>query len=440
MTLKLEFHQYKTHIQTLMDAALSAANPAKRINQHIGDIQKMIDHHKKCWVVGAGKASLEMALALDERLGGHIAGGAIAVVPERLQQLDEVRRGKLPFQLYPASHPLPTAQNIDAANAIADIARRAGEDDLFLVLISGGGSAHLALPIEGLRLSEYQDITNRLMRAGATIQELNAVRKHAEQLKGGGLLRLADPAHVYALILSDVIGDSLAVIASGPVSADPTTFEDATHILVKYNIEVPPVLQKHLEAGIKGEQPETLKGNDPLLKHVMHSIIGSNLLAVEALKDTANRMGFTIMRVETGVEGEARKVGAHLAELAHQMKDQGVLPGIAILGGETTVTVSGSGFGGRNQEMVLSAALAIKGMENVVAMSVATDGIDGPTDAAGAYADGRTVQHAREAGIDPHQYLENNDSYSFFNKLGTLIKTGPTGTNVNDISLVFVYS
>lgn len=439
MTTTPEFHQHKTHLQTLMEAALSAANPARRIEQRITEILKRVNRHQKCWVVGAGKASLEMALALDKQIGDSLAGGAIAVVPERLGHLDEARRDHLPFQLYPASHPLPTEKNIVAAKAIAEVARQAGEGDLLLVLISGGGSAHLALPINGLNLTEYQDLTDKLMRAGAAIQELNAVRKHAEQLKGGGLLRLAAPAEVYTLILSDVIGDSLAVIASGPVSVDPTTFGDAWDILKKYDVEIPLGLHKHLEAGMRGEIPETLKGGDPHLKLVSHAMIGSNLLAVEAVKDAAIHMGFSVLKVETGVEGEAREIGEYLGELAHRIKNQGNLPGVAILGGETTVTVKGSGRGGRNQEMVLSAALAIEGMENVVVMSFATDGIDGPTDAAGAYADGKTIQRARDAGINPRQYLANNDSYSFFDKLSALIKVGPTGTNVNDISLVLVY-
>ena len=440
MKIKPGFQQRITHMQTLVEAALSAANPAKRMELHIEEIQALMRSAQKCWVVGVGKASLEMASALYERLGLNINGGAIAVVPERLESLHDAQRKRLPFELYPASHPLPTEQNIRAARAIADIARVAGEGDLLLCLISGGGSAHLTLPVVGLGLSEYREVTNQLMRAGAAIQELNAVRKHAEQLKGGGLLRLADPARVHALILSDVMGDSLDVIASGPVSADPTRFEDALRILRQYEIQIPQVLKDHLEAGVRGEHPETLKANDPLLKRASHTIIGSNTQAVEAVKQAAIQMGFSILAVETGVEGEAREIGQRLGNIAHQLKERGDLPGLVIFGGETTVTVQGNGLGGRNQEMVLSAALALEGLNQVVFMSFATDGIDGPTDAAGAYADGNTVSRARTLGLDPYSYLVDNDSHTFFNRLGTLIETGPTGTNVNDVSVVIVYS
>lgn len=434
------FQEYQNHLKKLTDAALEAANPVIGVEQHIENICERCALANHCWVVGAGKASLEMALALNEGLGGRLSGGAIAVVPERLQQLEQETVAALPFQLYPASHPLPTAQNITAAKAIAEVAKQAEEGDIVLLMLSGGGSAHLALPIEGLDLPAYQQLTSGLMKAGAAIQELNAVRKHAEQLKGGGLLRLAYPANVYALILSDVMGDSLAVIASGPVSADPSTFADADAVLKKFKVEVPPALADHLAAGMRGERPETLKEVDPLLEHVDPAIIGSNLLAVKAIENTAKQLGFSVALVETGVEGEAREVGARLADVARELKNKGDLPAIAILGGETTVTVRGNGLGGRNQELALAAAMAIDGMQNVAVMSLATDGIDGPTDAAGAFADGKTIQQAKEAGHNPRAYLENNDSYSLFKQTGNLILTGPTGTNVNDCTVVLVYS
>ncbi len=435
MMQKLSFFSYPAHLETLITAALTAANPAKQVQKHIPEIRALIENHERLWVIGAGKASLEMALELHAQLGAHIHDGAIAVVPERLAQLPASQRASLPFGLYPATHPLATAPNLIAANAIAAIARQVAENDLLIVLISGGGSAHLALPVAGLALADYQAVINKLMRAGATIEELNAVRKHAEQLKGGGLLRLAVPGRVHALILSDVIGDSLDVIASGPISADPTTFADAVEILTRYAIELPPALEAHLSAGMRGEKPETVKSTDPILALASHAMLGNNTLAVEAVRVAAKKLGFSVFLAESGVEGEAADVGKRLVQLARQA----TAPAIVILGGETTVTVKGSGRGGRNQEMALAAALALDGLENVVVMSFATDGIDGPTSAAGAYADGGTVRRAQALGLDAEAYLNNNDSFSFFKELGNLLETGPTGTNVNDISLALVY-
>ncbi|MBM4423478.1 MAG: DUF4147 domain-containing protein [Chloroflexi bacterium] len=432
----MHFQNHRSHIETLIAAALRAADPAERLAAHWPRIAARIERARRCWVAGAGKAALEMSLKVNELLGERIAAGAVAAVPERLQTLDSAIRDSLPFQLYPAAHPLPDERNLLAARAIADVAARADDGDALIVLLSGGGSAHLTLPANGLALADLQRVTGSLMKAGAPIEALNTVRKHCERLKGGGLLRLAAPARVFAFVLSDVIGDPLDVIASGPATPDPTRYADALDVLTRYGVEADGPVRRHLEAGARGERPETLKPDDPLYALADHTLIGSNALAVEAVKREAERLGFAVAHLETGVRGEAREAGARLGEWAVQHAST---PQCAIFGGETTVTVTGPGRGGRNQEMALAAAIAIEGLPNLAIAAFATDGIDGPTDAAGAIATGDTCGRARAMNHDPADYLNHNDSHTFFAELGDSIRTGPTGTNVNDIALALAY-
>jgi hydroxypyruvate reductase len=382
-----------------------------------------------------------MMLKLEELCGGHIAAGAVAVVPERLRKLGETLQTKdLSFEAFPVAHPYPDERNVRAAQAIARIAEGAGEGDNLVALISGGGSAMLTLPAEGLTLTDLRAITEALQKAGAPITALNTVRKHCEQLKGGGLARLAYPARVWAFILSDVVGDSLDVIASGPTAPDPTTYAQALEVLTNYTVrDAVPAVTAHLEAGARGERPETVKPGDPALSHVTNMLIGSNRLALEAARRHATDQGWRVVGFEFGVEGEARIVGMNLALMAQDMRQRSDRPACYLLGGETTVTVHGDGRGGRNQELALAAAIALDGVDNVAVAAFATDGVDGQSPAAGAIATGETCARARAMGLKPEDYLNNNDSYTFFKEVGGLIELGPTGTNVNDIAVALVY-
>jgi glycerate 2-kinase len=430
----LRFADHVDHINALIDAAMEAADPARAL---ASKWPNALGKTERCYVAGTGKASLEMALELEKLLGERLLGGAVAVVPERLARLDTPPER---FAAYPAAHPLPDERNVHAARQIAKVASQAKEGDTLIALISGGGSAHLTLPVDDLRLDDLRGITEALQFAGAPITHLNMVRKHCELLKGGGLARLAHPAGVWAFILSDVVGDPLDVIASGPTAPDPTTYADALGVLKYYNLlDVVPRVTEHLRAGVRGERPETVKPGDAVLAHVQNTLIGSNRLAVGAARRRAKEAGWNVVGYELGVEGEARLVGMGLALRAHDLSGRPDRPCCWLMGGETTVTVHGEGKGGRNQEVALAAALAIDGVENIAIASFATDGVDGPTAAAGAIVTGQTCARAREMGLDPQEYLNNNNSYVFFQQVGELIQLGPTGTNVNDIVVALVY-
>lgn len=430
----LPYGEHRQHIEALIQAAMKAADPARALESNW---PLALADARNTYVIGAGKAALEMALKLDELVGTPLLGGAVAVVPQRLEQLAEQPAN---WQAFPVSHPLPDARNLVASRAIRNVARDAGEGDNLIVLISGGGSAMLTLPAEGLTLEDLRAITDALQKAGAPITELNMVRKHCEQLKGGGLARLAYPARVWSFILSDVVGDSLNVIASGPTAPDPTTYGDALAVLKRYGVEdaAPPVTA-YLQAGSRGEIPETVKAGDAALTHVTNMLIGTNRLALEAARKHAITAGWKVVGFEFGVEGEARLAGMRIAAMAQDIRQRPDRPACYLLGGETTVTVHGEGKGGRNQELALSAAIYLDGVEGVAVASFATDGVDGPTDAAGALATGETCARARAMGLDPEDYLNRNDAYHFFEQVGGLISMGPSGTNVNDIAVALVY-
>ncbi|RPI48222.1 MAG: glycerate kinase, partial [Chloroflexi bacterium] len=395
---------------------------------------------ERTWVVGGGKAATAMAGALASLLGEHLAGGLVVT---RYGYADPgIDTG--PIEAVEAGHPLPDGAGVAATRRLADLLRRATDRDLVLVVLSGGASALLTLPAEGLGLDDLVQATELLLRSGATISELNAVRKHLSQIKGGGLARLAAPAPVAALVLSDVVGDRLDVIASGPTSPDATTFADAWAVVERYGLveRLPRAVVAHLRAGLEGGPAETLKPGEALFQRVQNVIVGSNRLAAEAAVEAARRLGFNALLLSTFVEGEAREVGRVAAALAREVVTHGrpvPRPACLVWGGETTVTVRGQGKGGRNQELALAAALALEDLPGVVLLALGTDGIDGPTDAAGAVAGGLTVARARALGLDPRAYLANNDAYSFFDALGDLLRTGPTGTNVNDLLFIWVY-
>ena len=388
------------------------------------------------YVVGGGKASGSMAETLEEILGKHLTGGLVNV-PEDYGQRTEI------VELHHASHPFPDNAGVEGTCRMLSIAKQAQKEDLIICLISGGGSSLMPNPRGGITMNDKREITTALLKSGATINEINAVRKHISDFKGGWLAKKAYPATVLNLILSDVVGDPLDFIASGPTVPDTTTFTDAIRVLRKYSLwkETPKSIQKVLLDGEKGLIPETPKAGDKAFERVYNVVIGNNrsasLVACERLKSAHLN---TLLLTST-LEGEARHIGGMLASIACEIGSSGnpVLPPAGVVvGGETTVTVTGKGIGGRNQEIVLAAALKIEGVEGVAVSSLSTDGIDGFTDAAGAIADGKTIHRAAKMKMDPEEFLKDNDSYNFFSSLGDLIFTGPTGTNVNDISVIVV--
>lgn len=354
-----------------------------------------------------------------------------------------------PLTLLEAGHPVPDANGLAGAARIADLLRGLTERDLVLVLLSGGGSALLPLPAPGLTLADYGALNEQLLRCGATIGEINAVRKHCSRLQGGQMARLAAPAQVAALILSDVVGSPLDVIASGPTVPDRSTFAEALAVLARHNIVgvVPAGVRDHLRRGAAGSIPETPKPGDPLFECVHTVVIGDNLSAARAAVAEAARVGLRSALLTTFVQGEAREVGRVAAGLAQGMawgqSDFGA-PACLVLGGETTVTIRGAGLGGRNQELALAAACALDGQPlppgiEVAVVSLGTDGTDGPTDAAGGLATAESLARGRRLGLDAAAALTNNDSYRYLAALGDLLFTGPTQTNVNDLIFVFAF-
>jgi glycerate 2-kinase len=418
-------------------AAIRAVEPEGLVAAFLAGHPELAAASGKIWLAGIGKAAAAMARGARRALGERLAGGVL-IVPAGGE-------GEAPagFEVHGGGHPAPTAAGMAGADAIRRLAAAAGEGDLLLALISGGGSALMTLPPAGVSLAAVGETTGALLRAGASIGELNCVRKHLDRLKGGRLAREARPARVLALVLSDVVGDPLDVIASGPVSPDPTTFADAVEVLERRGVwaGAPAAVREHLEAGRRGEVPESPKPGDPCFTAVEVHVVGSNRMAAAAAREEAARRGYGTLLLSTRVTGEAREVGRVLAAIGSEVAASGnplPPPACLLAAGETTVTVTGGGRGGRNQEVALGAALALAGTRGVLVAAAGTDGIDGPTDAAGAVADGDTVARALGAGLEPEQALADNDAYPLFAALGDLITTGHTGTNVMDLYLVLV--
>jgi glycerate 2-kinase len=430
---------------TIFRAALEAVDPERSVLTHLerdgqtllaGGERLELSERGRVFVVGAGKAAGPMAAAAEKVLGNRIVDGVVVTKYGHGRSLERIR-------LLEAGHPVPDENGIAAAGEIIAILEKAGADDLIICLISGGGSALLPAPVEGVSLADKMAVTRLLLECGADIGEINTVRKHLSRLKGGGLARLAAPARLLTLILSDVVGDPLEVIASGPTAADPTTFDDALLVLDRYGLreEVPLSVLRRLERGVAGVIPETLKPGDPAFGLCCNLLVGNNAMAVAEAARSAEGLGYRPLILSATVTGEARHVAAVHGAMAREIIASGnpvPAPACLISGGETTVTVRGKGRGGRNQEFALAAALEIRGLPGVLVFSAGTDGTDGPTDAAGAMADGTTCERAEKAGLDPLRHLGNNDSYTFFRALDDLVVTGPTGTNVMDLRLVLV--
>jgi hydroxypyruvate reductase len=346
-------------------------------------------------------------------------------------------------EIIEAGHPLPDQKGVEGTRKIVDLLQSAGEGDLVFSLISGGGSALLPLTAEGITLPEKQALTQKLLECGATIEEINAIRKHISLSKGGQLARAAFPATTVNLMLSDVVGDRMDVIASGPFVPDQSTFKEAWATIRKYGLtDIPQSIRAHLQRGLEGKIPETPKAGDVVFSRVRNRVVGSNLLALEAAKEEAERMGYSTLILSSRVEGETKEVAKAHTAIAGEILASGhplSVPACVISGGETTVTIRGRGLGGRNQEFCLAAALELKALPpRVVILSGGTDGNDGPTPAAGAIVDSQTVQRGIQAGMSAAEYLHNNDAYRFFEKTGELLVTGPTRTNVMDVRLVLV--
>ena len=411
----------------ILRAAIRAGDVGPLVTRALSSID--FSRHRRILVVGAGKASGAMAQALEGVLGDRISAGLVVVKDGYTAPTKRIK-------VLEAGHPIPDERGLRAANEILALARSAGAGDLVIVLISGGGSALTPCPVPPITLEEKQVLTRLLLAAGANINELNAVRKHCSLLKGGRLAQAASPAPVLSLILSDVIGDPLDVIASGPTAPDQTTYRDALSILERFGLrsKAPRAIVDHLERGARGEVPETAKADDPIFGRVQNRVIGNNGLVVEAAVREAEALGFRVSFVTSALRGEAREVAKEFCGLATSATP----PACVLAGGETTVTVKGTGMGGRCQEFALAAALAIQGMDDVLVLAAGTDGTDGPTDAAGAIADGNTITKAAPRNLDARASLESNDSYRFFSGLGDLITTGPTNTNLLDLYLLLV--
>lgn len=445
----------RTHIVAVLEAALHAVDPAAAVRAHLqlaGDTLHAggrvypLAEIERIVVVGGGKAGAPMAAALTDLLGARITAGVVNVKYGHTAAAGHWQGGAL--QIVEAGHPVPDVAGQAGAERIAGLLGGLTPRDLVLVLISGGGSALLPLPVAGISLADIQALTQALLRCGADITEINTIRKHLSGLQGGQLARLAQPAQVITLILSDVVGAPLDVIASGPTVPDPTTYADAVAVLKRYAIldHVPASVRDHLLAGAAGGRPETPKPGDPLFARVTNIVIGDNASAGRAAVAAAQRRGFHSALLTTFVQGEAREVGRVVAGLAQGIacgQSDFARPACLVLGGETTVTVRGQGIGGRNQELALAAAVALDsyalpaGIE-VAVVSLGTDGTDGPTDAAGGVAMRDTVARGRARGLDARAALADNDSYHYLAAVGDLLVTGPTNTNVNDLIFVFV--
>jgi glycerate 2-kinase len=436
-------------------AALAAVEPAAAVKRHLqwegtslcmgGDVWADARDLDRVLLLAVGKAAVPMASAAVEVLteGGLSRLGDVRGLV--VTKYGHAAGNQLPssLELIEAGHPLPDANGLRAGEGVMARLRGLTQKDRVLLLLSGGGSSLLPAPVEGVALDDLQALTELLLGAGATIDEINTIRKHLSQLKGGQLARLAAPAPLAALLLSDVVGDRLDVIASGPAAPDPTSYEDALEILDRYKLldRVPSAVVAHLTAGREGARQETPKPGDPVFSSVRNVVVGSNYQAACAAVAQGKALGYHGLLLTTFVEGEARevaRVAVALAKGSRAHKTPVPVPACLVWGGETTVTLRGKGKGGRNQELALAAALGLDGLEGIAMMALATDGTDGPTDAGGAIVDGNSAGRARELGWNVYATLAENNAYPLLDATGDLLRIGPTGTNVNDLLVILV--
>jgi len=425
----------KNHLREILSASLAAADPEEAVRRCVrieGNAVVAGDKRfeaERVFVLAAGKAAGAMARAAEELFGERIAGGLILT-----KYGHEASSEKL--EIIFAAHPEPDEKSVEAARRAEELARSLGDGDLLLALISGGASALLADPAPPIELADLKKLTGALLRSGANINEINAVRKHVSVLKGGGLARLAAPAPTLALLLSDVVGDAPSAIASGVTAPDPTTLDDARRVLERYGIEPPESVAEYLK-----NAPETPKPGDPVFERVGNFVCGSGRHAAEAAVAKARELGYEPMLLSTTITGDARGIASVYAAVIREVLESGnpLPPPCAVIsGGEATVTVRGDGKGGPNQEFALTLAVELDGIGGWAALAVDTDGNDGPTDAAGGLVDGATAEAIRSGGIAPEEALANNDAYAALEAGGALLITGPTGTNVNDLRVALI--
>ena len=437
--------QLRAHASEIFRAGLTAADPLDGVKKSIrlrkdhlqvANRSYALSRIRNIFITGCGKAAARMALAIEDLLGDRVAGGIVVVKYGYDLPLQRIK-------VVEAGHPIPDEAGLDGARQIVELVRAAGENDLVLFLISGGGSALFPGPADGLTLADKQRTTQMLLQSGATIQEINAVRKHISKLKGGRFAKLVAPAHLVSLILSDVVGDSLEAIASGPTVGDATTYSDCLEIIQRYELreKIPHSVVDLLQRGAGGAVDETPKPSDAVFQKVQNVVIGSNQTALKAAKLQAEILGYYTQILSSSIEGESRTVARSHAALVKEiaLTDKPVRrPACVISGGETTVIVRGDGLGGRNQEFALAAAIQIDGLDGAVVLSAGTDGTDGVTDAAGGIVDGSTIQRGRAKGLDATAFLTRNDSYRFLKATDDLLVTGPTLTNVMDLQVMLV--
>jgi len=440
-----DFDVLRKNIIDIFSAGLKGADPGEAIKKHLtlenntlvaGSLKLDLSEFENIRVIGAGKAGAAMALEIEHIFNPRISIGSINVKYDHTENLETI-------ELVQAGHPVPDENGKKGAKRLLEIAESADEKTLILCLISGGGSALAPLPCHGISLAEKQETTRILLSCGASIHDINTIRKHLSLIKGGGVARAAYPATIISLILSDVVGDDLDIIASGPTVPDTGTFADCKRIIEAYHIadDLPENVIKHIEKGCAGTVPETSKPDAPYFKKVYNQIIGNNLNSLVQARAMAESLGYNTLILSSMIEGETRDIAKMHAAIAKQAQETGdpvPLPACIISGGETTVTLEKHGLGGRNQEFVLAAAIEISRLSNMVVLSAGTDGTDGPTDAAGAIADTRTVKKAIDLNLSPEKFLCEHDSYHFFQQLDDLVITGPTNTNVMDLRVFLV--
>ncbi len=429
----------------IFKAGIRAVDPERLVKKflrmekdrlHVGNRVLELNKIRRIIVVGFGKASARMAKATEEVLGSRIHSGIVITKYGFSSKLRRIR-------LLQAGHPVPDRNGLRATKKIIQLLKGAGEKDLVICLISGGGSSLLVLPVPKVSLEDKKKVTELLLRCGATIEEMNAVRKHLSQVKGGRLAKIAYPARVFSLILSDVPNDRLDTIASGPTAPDRTNFYQCLQVIRKYKLSrrVPSSVDHYLKISLGNEQKETPKRDSRFFGKVHNLVVGSNIMALKGCEEKAKRLGFKTCLVTKPILGDNAAAAKKLLKLAERIRKEGKpisTPACVISGGETTLEVKGEGHGGRNQEFVLQCAKDLGKLKGIVVLSASTDGNDGPTDAAGAFCDDSVLRKAKSRHLNMDQFLKNNDSYYFFKKTGGLIKIGPTGTNVADIHLMLV--
>ena len=442
MTINLSNRRVKSILKQLLGEGLEGADPEYAIRKtlhlkgrilHVGNRRFDLSRYTRLLCVGAGKASGRMAQGVERQLGKSLEGGVVVVNNGNITSTRTI-------QVRQAGHPTPDKRSERAGNEVLSLVRSLSSDDLLLVLLSGGASSLLVVPEQDIPLADHQKTTRLLLKSGASIDEVNVVRKHLSAIKGGRLAE-SSSATIINLLLSDVIGNDLSSIGSGPTVPDPSTFQEAYGILRSYDLWtcIPHSVRIHLQRGLRGQVRETPKPGEAAFRRIYHCMLGDNRLAAECLAKRAQVMGLQSLILTTTFIGEAREAGKLVGAIAREIHFHSRpirRPACLILGGELTVTVRGRGKGGRAQEFALSAAQEIAGLPNVFVAGFGTDGTDGPTDAAGAVVDGATLARAQSYRVDLARMLLRNDSYTFFKRVGGHIHTGPTGTNVNDLYLL----